>query len=153
MDTYADMLDLNTSSIQCFDHVSFPQNNDELLGRCQIKPMIKIDTRDQRVPRLAWHTVYRSGQTSGELLASFELFLIVSLSLKIFAFFSKKCFFFVDFFTRYIVRLYLFKRFDKRWNVIFFSRKKILIYHMPLQWEVTSILYPRGSDLCYRRQV
>ncbi|KAJ8026374.1 Dysferlin [Holothuria leucospilota] len=60
--------------VEIFDSDKF--NNDELLGRCQIKPMIKIDTRDQRVPRLAWHTVYRSGQTSGELLASFELFLI-----------------------------------------------------------------------------
>ncbi|XP_071827267.1 myoferlin-like isoform X3 [Apostichopus japonicus] len=60
--------------VEIFDSDKF--NNDELLGRCQIQPMIKTDTRDQRVPRLAWHTVYRSGQTAGELLASFELFLI-----------------------------------------------------------------------------
>ena len=47
------------------------------MGRVVMKPMVKLDSADQRVSRLAWYTLCKGEGTAGELLASFELFLMV----------------------------------------------------------------------------
>ncbi|XP_063963838.1 myoferlin-like isoform X13 [Lytechinus pictus] len=60
--------------IEVFDFDSFGSN--EFMGRTVVRPLVKLDAADQRVARLAWHQFYKGSGTAGELLASFELFLM-----------------------------------------------------------------------------
>ncbi|XP_072177496.1 myoferlin-like [Diadema setosum] len=64
--------------VEVFDFDSFGSN--EFLGRTVVKPMVKLDSSDQRVSRLAWHQFYKGEGLAGELLASFELFLMSETS-------------------------------------------------------------------------
>lgn len=48
----------------------------EFLGRTVAKPLIKLDPNDQRVAKLQWYKLQRRKENAGEMLASFELYLI-----------------------------------------------------------------------------
>ncbi|XP_030841562.1 myoferlin isoform X6 [Strongylocentrotus purpuratus] len=60
--------------IEVFDFDSFGSN--EFMGRTVVRPQVKLDPSDPRVARLAWHQFYKGSGNAGELLASFELFLM-----------------------------------------------------------------------------
>ncbi|XP_038071057.1 myoferlin-like isoform X3 [Patiria miniata] len=64
--------------VEVFDDDTF--GSDEFMGRVVMKPMVKLDSADQRVARLAWYTLIMGEGTAGELLASFELFLMSETS-------------------------------------------------------------------------
>ncbi|PIK51348.1 dysferlin [Apostichopus japonicus] len=59
---------------EVFDFDTFGSN--EFLGRTIASPIVKLDGSDQRVARLAWYQIVKKGKPAGELLASFELFLV-----------------------------------------------------------------------------
>ncbi|KAJ8025764.1 Dysferlin [Holothuria leucospilota] len=59
---------------EVFDFDTFGSN--EFLGRTIAQPIVKLDGSDQRVARLAWYQIVKKGKPAGELLASFELFLV-----------------------------------------------------------------------------
>ncbi|CAH1784691.1 unnamed protein product [Owenia fusiformis] len=60
--------------IELFDHDNFGEA--EFLGRTVCKPIVKLTPDDSRTALLQWHSVTRGNQEGGELLASFELFLM-----------------------------------------------------------------------------
>ncbi|XP_006816720.1 myoferlin-like, partial [Saccoglossus kowalevskii] len=47
----------------------------EFMGRVMVKPLVKLEGNDPRVPRLLWYTLKRGNDDAGEVLASFELYL------------------------------------------------------------------------------
>ncbi|XP_022096608.1 dysferlin-like isoform X4 [Acanthaster planci] len=64
--------------VEVFDDDTF--GSDEFMGRVVMKPVVKLDSADQRVARLAWYTLCKGEGHAGELLASFELFLMSETS-------------------------------------------------------------------------
>lgn len=59
--------------IELFD--KDPVGQDEFMGRCVIKPLVKMNGQGPPAPRLLWYDVTRCGEEAGEILAAFELFL------------------------------------------------------------------------------
>ncbi|BFY97443.1 hypothetical protein BsWGS_00482 [Bradybaena similaris] len=57
--------------IELFDYDTF--GKPEFLGRTKALPMVKLDPADPRTPVLQWHSINRTDQDGGELLAAFEL--------------------------------------------------------------------------------
>ena len=57
------------------------QGKDEFLGRTICKPMVKQGMSDERTCVLQWHQLVNKKGDAGELLASFELFLVSVLVL------------------------------------------------------------------------
>ncbi|KAG1682548.1 Dysferlin [Nymphon striatum] len=47
----------------------------EFLGRCTVRPIVHLDPEKAVAPRMEWNELNRGKQFSGEILASFELFL------------------------------------------------------------------------------
>ncbi|XP_077992044.1 myoferlin-like isoform X14 [Glandiceps talaboti] len=47
----------------------------EFMGRVMVKPLVKLEGNDPRVPRLMWYSLRRGNEEAGEVLVSFELFL------------------------------------------------------------------------------
>lgn len=52
------------------------KGKDEFLGRTVCKPMVKSSPNDPRTCILQWHQLTNQKGDAGELLASFELFLV-----------------------------------------------------------------------------
>uniref|UniRef100_H3D5P6 Myoferlin n=1 Tax=Tetraodon nigroviridis TaxID=99883 RepID=H3D5P6_TETNG len=48
---------------------------DELLGRSICKPMVKLNSNMDQMPKLTWHPVIQNGQNAGETLVAAELIL------------------------------------------------------------------------------
>lgn len=59
------------------------------MGRCVIKPLVKMNGQGPPAPRLLWYDVTRCGEEAGEILAAFELFLVRET--KSYLFFSFVC--------------------------------------------------------------
>lgn len=51
------------------------QGKDELLGRSICKPMVKLNSNMDQMPKLTWHPVIHNGQKAGETLVAAELIL------------------------------------------------------------------------------
>ncbi|XP_048584840.1 myoferlin isoform X2 [Nematostella vectensis] len=52
-----------------------PVGKDEFMGRCVVKPLVKLNGQGPPAPRLLWYDVERGDEYGGEILAAFELFL------------------------------------------------------------------------------
>ena len=60
----------------------FPvQGKDEFLGRCHCKPVVKLPGVKAPAVQLMWYTITRGEREAGEVLAAFELFLVIFLSI------------------------------------------------------------------------
>ncbi|EDO36863.1 predicted protein, partial [Nematostella vectensis] len=53
-----------------------PVGKDEFMGRCVVKPLVKLNGQGPPAPRLLWYDVERGDEYGGEILAAFELFLV-----------------------------------------------------------------------------
>ncbi|KAF5404171.1 hypothetical protein PHET_02557 [Paragonimus heterotremus] len=51
-------------------------NSDQFLGRCQIVPLVRLDTETTYSSMLQWHKIEKGTKYGGELLAAFELILL-----------------------------------------------------------------------------
>ena len=56
------------------------QGKDEYLGSSTVTPTMRLDRdlKGRKLPRLAWYDIKRYHRNAGEVLAAFELMLIVS---------------------------------------------------------------------------
>ena len=55
---------------------SLPQGKDDFLGRCFIQPTVRLQGPKGPSPRLLWHPVKKGGKECGQLLATFDLYLV-----------------------------------------------------------------------------
>lgn len=51
------------------------QGKDERLGRSICKPLVKLNSSMDQIPKLMWHPVIQNGQKAGETLVAAELIL------------------------------------------------------------------------------
>uniref|UniRef100_H2UZL8 Myoferlin n=1 Tax=Takifugu rubripes TaxID=31033 RepID=H2UZL8_TAKRU len=59
--------------LELYDHDQV--GKDELLGRSTCKPMVKLNSSMDQIPKLMWHPVIQNGQKAGETLVAAELIL------------------------------------------------------------------------------
>lgn len=61
--------------VKCFVSEFTVQGKDELLGRSICKPMLKLNSNMDQMPKLTWHPIIQNGQKAGETLVAAELIL------------------------------------------------------------------------------
>jgi len=59
----------------------FDQGKDEYLGRAVAQPLVKLNGSKPPASRLMWMPITRGDRQCGELLASFELYLVSRITL------------------------------------------------------------------------
>ena len=52
------------------------QGKDEFMGRCVVRPTVKLRGQGPPAPKLLWHPVTKGKLEGGEILAAFEMFLV-----------------------------------------------------------------------------
>lgn len=66
---------LNGKGKICYVFSFSAQGKDELLGRSICKPIVKLNSNMDQMPKLLWHPIIQNGRKAGETLVAAELIL------------------------------------------------------------------------------